>query len=123
MNRKTRSRIVTSLLVLMVMVVAAGAISEKIQDQEIVNEGPELKIDWTAPTTGTPVEYYVAELLVNRTDTLFFDHIPHETLRFSSQIGNDYKVRVAAVDAEGIQGPWSIWSAPYMTEMGPPGIK
>jgi hypothetical protein len=123
MNRKTRSRIVKSLLVLMVVVVAGGVISEKIQARMNVNDSPVLKIDWTAPTTGTPVEYYVAEVMVNRTDTMHFDNIPEETMRFSSQFGKDYMVRVAAVDAEGIQGPWSIWSAPYMVELGSPDIR
>jgi len=36
--------------------------------------------------------------------------------------GNKYRLRVAAVDDAGVQGPQSIWSQPYTPELAPPGF-
>jgi hypothetical protein len=61
-------------------------------------------------------------MLVNERDTLFFDSVMSESIAVPVVYGNKYRIRVAAVDASDIQGPMSIWSAPYTPELAPPGF-
>jgi hypothetical protein len=79
---------------------------------------------WYAPTTGTPVEHYVVQHSVNEgswqtvgttTDTEFVLELTN---------GDSHRVRVAGVDADGRQGPFSLPSNSYNPEdpdPGPPG--
>lgn len=77
---------------------------------------------WTAPESGTPVDHYVAEILVNDVDITPLDNLPSEYASFAVVYGNNYRIRVAGVDADGNQGPYSEWSDPYTPEVGPPGF-
>ncbi len=75
---------------------------------------------WTAPEYGTPVDHYVAQLLVNDVDILTIEDLPSEYVSVEVVYGNKYSIRVAGVDAQGNQGPYSEWSEPYTPELGPP---
>jgi len=83
-------------------------------------DAPLVKFTWTAPTTGSPVAHYLAEVEVNERDVLVFGPLNLAEVTVPVAYGNKYRVRVAAVDAQGIQGPMSVWSEPYSPELDPP---
>ena len=80
---------------------------------------------WLEPTNGTPVEYYVLELektFGNETLKVAYgqnQEIEEESFQFKLEFGYRYRARVAGVDAEGRQGPWSLWSDAYVPEATP----
>ncbi len=110
------------LAVALISVVGFG--TALVQDNKNADDqsAPEAEFIWTAPTTGSPVDHYVAQVLVNDIDTLFFDSLPAESILVPVVYGNKYNVRVAGVDVNDIQGPMSIWSVPYTPELGPPPV-
>lgn len=119
-----RGLILKGVLLAVALVAVAGigtALKQKNKDQTMV-EVPDIEYEWTAPTTGTPVHHYVAQVMVNKSDTLFFDAIPTELLRVPAQAGNLYSIRVAGVDNERVQGPWSNWSPTFASELESPGF-
>jgi hypothetical protein len=78
---------------------------------------------WTAPTTGSAVAYYLVEVSndggANWTvagTTLDLTYTFTDFQNFDT-----YIVRVAGVDAQGRQGPYSVPSDPYTPDLGPPG--
>ena len=85
-----------------------------------VAAAPEAVYVWTAPEYGTPVDHYIAQLLVNDVDILTIGPLLSELARVEVVYGNKYRLRVAAVDAAGTQGPFSVWSAPFTPELAPP---
>ncbi len=87
-----------------------------------VREAPAARYTWAPPDHGTPVEYYVAQVLVNDVDILIIDPLPSELASVNVVYGNKYSIRVAAVDASGTQGPYSGWSDPFTPEVAPPGF-
>jgi hypothetical protein len=123
MEKKTRSTMMKVLLaVAAVAVVGIG--TAIVQENKTFNSqsAPDVEFAWTAPSTGSSVHHYVAQILVNEQDTLFFDPVMTESIMLPVTYGNKYRIRVAAVDAANIQGPLSIWSLPYAPELGPPGF-
>lgn len=66
--------------------------------------------EWTAPTTGAPVAWYLVEVVANQRDTLRIDRVADTQVAIPVTMGQDYAVRVAAFDALGRRGPWSPWS-------------
>ena len=95
-----------------------------VQENKTFNSqsAPDVEFVWSAPTTGSSVHHYVAQVLVNEQDTLFFDPVMSESIMMPVTYGNKYRLRVAAVDAAIIQGPLSMWSLPYAPELAPPGF-
>ncbi len=85
-----------------------------------VDSAPAAEYVWSAPTYGTAVEYYVAEVMINDVDIQTLDPLPSEYVSVEVVFGNKYRIRVAAVDKNGIQGPFSPWSAPFTPELAPP---
>lgn len=113
-----RGLILKGLLLVVALVAVAGigtALNQKNKDQAMA-EVPDIEYEWAAPTTGTLVSHYVAQVMVNERDTLYLDAIPTESLLVPAQAGNLYTIRVAGVDNEGIQGPWSSWSPSFIAE-------
>jgi len=110
------------LAVTLISVVGFG--TALVQENKNADEqtAPDAEFIWTEPTTGTPVDHYVAQVLVNDIDTLFFDSLPTNSIMVPVVYGNKYHVRVAAVDADDVMGPMSIWSLPYTPELDPPPI-
>ena len=123
MGNNSRSTVWKVLLaVALVSVVGIG--TALVQENKNADEqsAPDVEYTWTAPTTGTPADHYVAEVLVNEVDSYLIDQVQGESIMLPVQYGNKYQIRVAAVDAADTQGPMSIWSLPYTPELGPPGF-
>ena len=77
---------------------------------------------WDEPTYGTAVVYYVVELEIKLGETLqSVERVETAELYYEFDMITPYVYRahVAGVDAEGRQGPWSIWTAPYTPEALP----
>lgn len=74
---------------------------------------------WTAPTTGSAVAYYVIETHDGR--TLECRHLTPKggKARVPFTPGQVQRIRVAGVDAQGRQGPWSQWSTGPRLETRP----
>jgi hypothetical protein len=123
MEKKTRSTVWKVLLaVVVVSVVGIGTALVQENKSFDINSAPDAEFNWTAPMTGTPAHHYVAQVLVNERDTLFFDPVTSTSIMLPVVYGNKYRIRVAAVDASDIQGPMSIWSVPYTPELAAPGF-
>jgi hypothetical protein len=74
---------------------------------------------WTPPTTGTPVEYYELELMVDGGDWQPFGTTIVPTLTTEMPYGSSV-VRVRGVDVNGRAGQWSLESEPFV-DYGEPG--
>ncbi len=85
-------------------------------------DAPPRGYTWTAPEEGTPVDHYVAQVLVSEVDTLAMGPLPSEYALVEMVYGNKYSIRVAGVDAQGNQGPYSEWSDPFTPELGLPDM-
>ena len=67
------------------------------------------QVIWTKPTTGTPVDHYVVEVDINDTGYVEFSNACPDTFYFFTQPhGTSIKVKVAGVDAQNRQGPFSL---------------
>ena len=76
---------------------------------------------WSAPSTGTPVEFYVVQHSVDGGPWTQIDTTPDNTYTLTAQVGQSHQIRVAGVDAENRQGPFSVASDPYTPDAGAPG--
>ena len=76
---------------------------------------------WTAPTTGTAVEYYVVEHSVNGGNWTQIGTTTENSYTLDATVGQSHQIRVAGVDASDRQGPFSNASDPYMPDAGAPG--
>jgi len=105
---------VNSIFLVAILGLFLAALSGKAQD-----EAPRLvdaTCSWGAPTYGTPVHHYVLQLVKlggAAFDTTTFDSIQAESTSLELELGYTYKARVAGVDAQGRQGPWSLWTPVY----------
>mgnify|MGYP000556077638 CR=1 FL=1 len=120
-NGRNRSRVLLTLVVTAVFALGAVLLVQA-NTPEPKMAAPTVRYVWNAPTTGTAVEFYRAEVLVNDREMVYFDSIVGEAVDIPVNFGNKYLVRVAAVDAAGIQGPWSEWSVAYAPELDPPSF-
>jgi hypothetical protein len=98
---------------ILMMILAAGAVSAQTTVDATAG--------WSPPTYGTPVEHYVLQHSINdgawatvgtTTDTLYTMTISYTDF---------HRVRVAGVDAEGRQGPFSLPSNSYNPSEGVDG--
>ena len=123
MEKKTMSTVWKVLLaVVIVSAVGIGTALVQVNKTFDSTSAPDVEFVWTAPTSGTSVHHYLAQVLVNERDTLFFGPVETESIMLPVVYGNKYRIRVAAVDADDIQGPLSTWSLPYFPELAPPGF-
>ena len=111
-------------LLAVVIISVVGIGTALVQENKSFNSqsAPDVEFVWTAPTTGSAVHHYRAQVRVNDVDSIYFDPVPSESILLPVLYGNKYQIRVAAVDAAGIQGPMSMWSLPYTAELAPPGF-
>ena len=81
--------------------------------------------EWGAPTVGTPVVDYVVQLSADGGDWQTVANTPDTVYDVDLDAGHSYRIRVAGIDAEGRQGPFSLPSEPYVAgelDPGPPGV-
>ena len=76
---------------------------------------------WTAPTTGSPVDHYVVQHSINGGQWAQIATTNENSYTLSATVGQSHQIRVAGVDAEDRQGPFSVASDPYMPDLGAPG--
>ena len=81
----------------------------------------EVAYTWTAPTTGSPAASYVVEHSVEGGAYVRVATTTTESYTLAAVFGESHQVRVAAVDGQGRQGPFSQPSEPYTPELGLPG--
>lgn len=85
-------------------------------------QGKNARCSWDPPTYGTPVEHYVLQVITfggDDPDTTTYDNITDTFMDVWVKYTFTYKARVAGVDAEGRQGPWSLWTPLYGPEQEP----
>ncbi len=78
---------------------------------------------WTAPTTGAPAVQYIVEHSVNAGPWVQVATVTSNSYTLIAAVGDSHQIRVAGVDADGFQGPWSDPSEPYTALLlpGKPG--
>ena len=76
---------------------------------------------WTAPSTGTPVEFYTIQHSVDGGNWTQIATSTENTFTLSATVGQSHQIRVAGVDADNRQGPFSVASDPYLPDAGAPG--
>ena len=73
---------------------------------------------WTAPVEGSPVHHYVVCVSMDNGECVQLMVEPTiTTVELSFESNTVYTVKVAAVDADGRQGPWSLESDPYSYQL------
>ncbi len=81
----------------------------------------DISYSWTAPTSGSPVDHYIVEHRMDGGGWTEIANVGSNTYTLTATIGRSHQIRVAGVDAQGHQGPYSVASDPYTPEPGPPG--
>ncbi|MBE0565085.1 MAG: fibronectin type III domain-containing protein [Krumholzibacteria bacterium] len=77
---------------------------------------------WTAPTTGSVVQHYVVEHSVDGGAwTQVAASVTGNSYTLAAVTGVSHRIRVAGVDAQGRQGPFSLPSDAYTPDAGAPG--
>lgn len=91
------------------------------QEPDKLRSPASLSYSWTVPTDGTPVVSYVVEVKINGEVTRLADPVFETTVTLMDvEYLHEYQIRVAGVDAEGHQGPFSLWSEPFSPELEAP---
>lgn len=110
------------IVVLASVLAIAGVVFVQANTERNKMAAPSVRYTWSAPTTGTPAVSYKAEVKVNDRDLLVFEGLQDESVSIQVDYGNKYLVRVAAIDSQNKQGPWSAWSVAYAPELDPPSF-
>jgi hypothetical protein len=76
---------------------------------------------WNAPTTGSAVDHYVVQHSVNGGPWTQVATAASNTYTLTASVGDTHSIRVAGVDAQDRQGPFSQGSDPYTPDLGIPG--
>lgn len=105
--------IIPFIVCLMAFSISAGAAQAQTEVQ--------VQYQWTAPTTGSPVDHYVVEHSVNGGAWTQIATTSATTYTLSATVGNSHQIRVAGVDAADRQGTYSASSDPYTPDLGAPG--
>lgn len=74
------------------------------------------RCSWDEPTYGTPVHHYILQVVKlgsANIETTTVDNIMNEYHDVFVEFGLTYKARVAGVDDQNRQGPWSLWTPIY----------
>ncbi len=82
----------------------------------------EVTYTWSAPTTGSPVDHYVVQHSEDGGNWVTVDNNAHSNeYVLTAAYDTEHSIRVAGVDGQGRQGPWSVASEPYTPTLGAPG--
>ncbi len=111
MKQRTSIPIFVTLIALAILSFCATA-----QAQEVVN------YTWAAPTTGSPVDRYVIQHSEDGGAWVTVeDSQSTNTYMLTATYDVEHRIRVAGVDVQQRQGPWSVASEPYTPTLGSPG--
>lgn len=83
-------------------------------------DSAQVRATWNPPTTGSPVVMYTLEVLEDGMPFVVAE-TPDTTYVFTAQHGVPYVARVLGTDDQDRDGPWSLWSDPFVFDAGPPG--
>ena len=100
------------LTIMATLLIAAAAPAQTTTD---------VQYQWTAPVTGTPLEHYVVQHSVNGETWMNLGNVSNNQYTLEATFGDEHRLRVAGVDDQGRQGPWSNPSDPYTPDAGAPG--
>jgi len=81
----------------------------------------QVNYSWTAPTTGTPVDFYKVQHSVNGGNWTEVGTSNDNTFTLTATVGQSHQIRVRGVDDQDREGPWSEASDPYLPDAGAPG--
>lgn len=81
----------------------------------------QVSASWSPPTEGSPVHHYILQLSTDGGPFTTVGSVEGTTYVMELEVGSTYVARVAGVDAQDRQGPWSLDSEPYSPDLGPPG--
>ena len=81
----------------------------------------QLSYTWTAPTTGSAVDHYVVQHRINGGDWVQVATTSTNSYTLTATYDQAHEIRVAGVDAEDRQGPFSVASDPITPDPGAPG--
>jgi hypothetical protein len=102
-------------LVALFAVLAAAPAAAQTQTMDV-------DYQWTAPTTGSPVDHYVVEHSVDGGAwTQIAAAVTGNSYTLAATVGVSHRIRVAGVDALGRQGTFSLPSDAYTPDAGAPG--
>ena len=76
--------------------------------------------EWQPPNSGSDVVYYVVQLQVEGSDWETIEEVDDCRTKVRHPLGNS-RIRVAGVDANGMQGPWSEPSIWFIHKPARPG--
>lgn len=110
-----RNQLSTCILVLTLSVIALGAGTAQAQDTQSVN------YQWTAPTTGAPVDHYIIQHSLNGGTWTTIGTSSTNTYTLLATVGDSHQIRVAGVDADDRQGAYSVASEAFVPQLDPPG--
>ncbi len=81
----------------------------------------QVEASWTAPTEGSPVDHHILQISTDGGPFTTVGSVTGLSYTLTLDVGSTYVARVAGVDAQDRQGPWSEESDPYTPDIGPPG--
>ncbi len=105
----------TNLALGLLMAIMIASVPAMAQTEVAVN------FQWTAPTTGSPVDHYVVQQSVNGGEWVLVGTASSTSFTLSATVGDSHSIRVAGVDSEQRQGYFSEASEPFTAELGIPG--
>jgi hypothetical protein len=76
---------------------------------------------WTAPTTGSAVVTYIVQDSVDAGTFTQVGTSSTTSYTLAASVSHSHSIRVAGVDAQSRQGPWSAASDVYTPDAGAPG--
>jgi len=81
-----------------------------------------LEFRWEPSPEGTHPEYYIVQLSVDGGDFVDVDSVNNPVTWVEVEYGKEYSLRVAGVDASGVQGPFSDESPPHLMPFPSPSF-
>jgi len=111
MNIK-RSILMPCIMCMMAFALTAGSAEAQTEMQ--------VSYTWTAPTSGSVVDHYVVEQSIDGGTWTQIATVSTTSYTLTATVGNSHQIRVAGVDADSRQGPFSVASDPYAPDPGSP---
>lgn len=110
-----RTTILTATITLAIL--ATGLLAAPASAQTTIN----VSYTWTAPTTGSAVVSYIVQDSVDAGTFAQVGTSSTTSYTLAASVGHSHSIRVAGVDSQSRQGPWSAASDVYTPDAGAPG--